>query len=719
MEKVEEAYRELVDKNNPSGAIEILKNLNKEVVLKNPLALMVLTHAHRLIGHLNEAEFYARKLMEYDEWASHVFWAYGFIQSRRGKLDEALKNLEKAKVGLKKTRYLPSVLLDIGGVYWFKGELEKAKSILIKALEVAKERGNFALVSAIFGNLSVITWSMGRFQDSLEYAQKSLSLAHRYGWKNSLCHMLANLIINTGKLGDLKSCRDYFNQAIEEQCDKIPDVNVHLHIALTFAFLIGGNLNESLHTLLEIKDEVAGLENRELAANYYMALANVYYKLHNYKKALQAVEKSLKMWGIEKTSVYTAAKLFKKLILARLNTNFSITDFSPNIYKEWEMFSPILIGLFYNNGLREKALNMCIDMARKHGRTIGDIMIFWDEMKSAIKDCIERFHGDPDFLKFMLHARKPDIYKMISEFVSPEHYINILKYEEFPPEVFNYLAPRITPNLRGSYFELRSTYIQSSPLKIYTFGKFELWIGNFQIPEEAWERPMALKVLKFFITNRNKWLKRDYILENLWPGEAPESSSSRLRVYLNYIRKIMEPWKLKNEKSDFIKWKGGAYGFFPGESAYIDVDRFEKLIHSGLANLTMRKSALDELAKALYLYRGPYMEEEKYQSWAEIERIRLRRLFVTGVRKYAELLVEIGQVELADFYLYKAFFEDPTDEELVFMYLRLLKSLNRIGEALKIYEIYRERLMRLYDLTPSEEIEYLHHELKVLRDNTC
>ncbi len=715
MQKVEEAYKQLVEKNNPSGAIETLKSLDKEAILKKPLALMVLAHAHRLIGHLDEAEFYAHKLMEFDEWVPHGLWAIGFILTRRGNFDEALEKLEKAKEGLKDTRYFPSVLLDISGIYWFKGELENARSILKEALDAAKERGNFALVSAILGNLSVITWSLGEFQNSLEYAQKSLSLARRYGWKNSLCHMLANLVINHGTLGDLKSSKEYFDEAIKEQCGRIPDVNVHLHIALAFAELVGGNAKEALNILTEIKDEVASLENRELAANYYVALAETYYKLGNYKKALETVEKALSTWKVETSSVNVAAALFKKLILAKLNKDVTLAESDMQAYLGWSRFLPILIGLSYRAGHKEKASQLCHKMVKEKGKVIGDITVHWDEMKPVVSDCIEKFRDDPEFLKFMLRTRRQEVYRTISKFVEPKRYMSILKYEEFPPEVFTYISSKITPELKNDYFELRTIYTQSSPLKIYTFGRFELWIGNFKIPEESWERPMALEVLKFFITNRNKWLKRDYIMESLWPGEPPDSSASRLRVYLNYIRKILEPWKLKNEKSDFIRWKGGSYGFFPGESGYVDVDRFEKLIQSGLANPGPRERTMDELGKALELYRGPYLEEEKYQSWAEIERIRLRRLFIAGVRKYAELLIESGQVELADFYLYKAFFEDPTDDELVIMYLKLLKSLNRVSEALKIYDIYRERLMSLYELTPSGEIERLYQELKEMR----
>ncbi len=701
---IKKAYDFLVEKNDPESAIRALKNFGDPENF--PEVLMILTHAHRLLLHFDEAEYYANKLMKFPEWQPHALWSIGSIEARKGNLKRGLELLEKAKEGLLKTRYYPSVLLDIGTTYWVMGNETQAYKILVRGLEVAKNLGNFPLLAAILGNLSIITWNLNRYRESLEYAYKSLEIARRYNWQHTMCHILSNLVVHYGDLGDYNSGRKIFEEALQGNCDRFSDVKIQLYMGTALIEMEAGNISKALKKLNKIDKDAFILEDRRLASEYYILMASVFYRLKNYKKALESVDKAGELWNIKGTTSQQAASVFRNLILARMGEEHDEIDPESDFYGDWNYFLPIMIRYFYDRGEPEIAFNLCKKMATERKTFMGNLLVFWDEIETVMPYCLERAINDTEILSFLLNTGEKKVIKEVCNRVEVNRLLDIISGSEYPPFVFSIVVNKLTPDIYDDFYRVRESYRSSHPLRINTLGNFELWIGDYKIPDTEWRRPFALDVLKFFITYRNRWLERDYIYESLWPGESPESSASKLRVYLNYIRKTLEPWKLRNEKSDLIVWKGGSYGFFTGNLVFLDVEEFEDASKRGFSLLRQRNSdgAIYQFEKALDHYRGSYLTDDKYLSWAEMERIRLKNLYLSTVESYASLLLERGLFKSADYHLYRAFLEDPTDETIVETYLNLLISAGVTNQAIKIFKLYEEQLAKKYDLPPSTKI---------------
>ncbi len=699
---VEQAYKFLVEKNRPEKALEILQKLDHPENF--PEALMILTHANRLLSHFDEAEYFAKLLMQYPEWQPHAQWSLGSINARMGNLETALDLLNKAKDGLTGTRYYPSVLLDIGTTNWLMGNEDEAYKVLTTSAKYAKKLGNFPLLSAILGNLSVITWNLDKYRESFEYAHNSLEIAKRYGWKHSMCHILSNLLVHYGDVNDIKMSRKMFEDALRENCDAIPDVKIHLYMGYALSEIRAGNISAALNSLAKIENDALVIEDRRLAAEFYMLKASISFKLKNYRKALDELEKVTERWDVEGAGVQESALLLKNLTLARLGRKHD--EISPDsvVLADSNYYLPIVIKYFYDKGDFENSLRLCKIMAEERNIFMGDLLMFWDEIEPLIPECLEE--ADTELLKFFLTTGKEHIVEELLSKIEPEKLIEILPDIDFPPQTFSLIINRIPESYKNQRDEIREIYKVSHSIRINTLGNFELWIGDHKIPDTGWRRPFALDVLKFFVTLRNRWLERDYIYESLWPEESPESSASKLRVYLNYIRKTIEPWKLKNEKSDLIVWKGGSYGFFTGQTIFVDADEFEEISKRGieLYNRGKEDEAISVIEKALDIYRGPYMVDERYKSWIEMERVRLRKLYLTAVKNLSNILLKMNAFDRADYHLYRAFLEDATDETIVEIYLNLLISVGRSNQAVKIFRLYEEQLAKKYELSPSSKI---------------
>ena len=121
---------------------------------------------------------------------------------------------------------------------------------------------------------------------------------------------------------------------------------------------------------------------------------------------------------------------------------------------------------------------------------------------------------------------------------------------------------------------------------------------------------------------------------------------------------------------------------FPSEQLVVDVDQFVELADRG------RSSAIDDIERALAVYRGDLLPDDLYEPWTEEprQRLRLRRL---------GLLREAGRWE-------ELVAADPTDEDA---HLRLvharLAAADRAG-ALRQLDWMEASLRRSLDLDPSE-----------------
>ncbi|HLY33021.1 MAG TPA: bacterial transcriptional activator domain-containing protein, partial [Jatrophihabitantaceae bacterium] len=105
-------------------------------------------------------------------------------------------------------------------------------------------------------------------------------------------------------------------------------------------------------------------------------------------------------------------------------------------------------------------------------------------------------------------------------------------------------------------------------------------------------------------------------------------------------------------------------------------------------------------ADAELLYRGDFLEEDRYEDWALDCRERARTTAGTAVRLRARAARERGDREAASMYLLRLVDRDPYDEDSWTALIALQTQLRRHGEARRLYSMYSRRMDEL-DIAPA------------------
>jgi DNA-binding SARP family transcriptional activator len=206
-----------------------------------------------------------------------------------------------------------------------------------------------------------------------------------------------------------------------------------------------------------------------------------------------------------------------------------------------------------------------------------------------------------------------------------------------------------------------------------------------------WLDHRAGRLLKYLVAHRYTPMHADAIAEALWP-RARADTTSTVRHFVHALREKLEPGRGRYQRSVFILARNGGYLLNP-ERVTVDADDFEREAKAGLIAMTAneRPAAVAHLRRALELYSGDFLIDERFEDWAIAERERLRELATKPLRILARLSENRDE---ATAYLERLAAMEPLDvdihKELIVLWLRQ----GRRGRALRHYRALQSRLMR-------------------------
>jgi predicted ATPase/DNA-binding SARP family transcriptional activator/DNA-binding CsgD family transcriptional regulator len=239
-------------------------------------------------------------------------------------------------------------------------------------------------------------------------------------------------------------------------------------------------------------------------------------------------------------------------------------------------------------------------------------------------------------------------------------------------------------------------------LRIWLLGGFRVAMDARAIEKDAWRLRKAAALIKMLALAPSHRLHREQVMEALWPHLGKKAASNNLRNTLHSTRAILDSAAgsryLASEKDSLV--------LCPGGELWVDVDAFEE------AAVGARRSG-DPAAyrAAINLYAGNLLPEDRYEEWAEGRRQELRRTWLSLHVELARAYEGRGEYEKGIEVLQRALSEEPTNEEVHTVLMRLYAFSDRRGEALAQYDRLREALSRQLDTQVSATIERLREEI--------
>ena len=232
-------------------------------------------------------------------------------------------------------------------------------------------------------------------------------------------------------------------------------------------------------------------------------------------------------------------------------------------------------------------------------------------------------------------------------------------------------------------------------LQICCFGALRICMEGEDFDYARSIKPMAQKLLKFFLAQADRVIATDRILEGFWPDLDPERGRHNLATHLSTIRRNLGTQVL-------FPRNGEGYRLCNNGDVHVDVLEFERYCRLA-AELTRngeQAEAVAAMMSAEQCYRGDFLEEDLYEDWIDWRRRELREQYDEVLEMLGDHFSRMGEKEQA-LMRYRKLLDPKEPQERIFhKVFRCYEALGDRQGARKEYETFRARLKESLGLEP-------------------
>jgi LuxR family transcriptional regulator, maltose regulon positive regulatory protein len=273
------------------------------------------------------------------------------------------------------------------------------------------------------------------------------------------------------------------------------------------------------------------------------------------------------------------------------------------------------------------------------------------------------------------------------------------------------------PHLRVSQkaVELRrSVHRAATPLlRIQTFGGLRLHLDRKPMEDGAWDRFQPRQLLVAILSQKNEKTHKEVLIEALWPKEHPVTGEKNFKTTLQRLRKSLEPDLNPVFGSSYIHLHHNQI-FMDETLCSIDSRKFIALLKEGKEHERSGDGpkALDCFVRALDLYQGDFIPEERYAPWAEQRREDLKDIYIDLLNRAARYHENAGSFKKAVACLKQVLESDPLLEEACRGLMTLYAGKGLFNEAIRVYETCQKALQSGLDSKPDPVTTALYQGIK-------
>jgi LuxR family maltose regulon positive regulatory protein len=251
-------------------------------------------------------------------------------------------------------------------------------------------------------------------------------------------------------------------------------------------------------------------------------------------------------------------------------------------------------------------------------------------------------------------------------------------------------------------------------LDIHTLGGFEVCRnGGEAITDAQWAGLRQKLLLKAILVNGCREIPKDILMDALWPDSSHDAALKRFKVTLHRLRRILEPDLHQRAGSSCICLKDNRISLDMGRCR-VDVNAFLEACDEirQLKRDDNDDRILSACRRAADIYRGDFLPEERYLSWAEMKRAALKDQYLTVLMEMVERCERKGDLEEAVRHCGRLIQADPLAEQAHQQLMRLLQGQGRRSAAIKVYRDLKRNLAAELDTVPDPATTQLYRQIK-------
>jgi len=236
----------------------------------------------------------------------------------------------------------------------------------------------------------------------------------------------------------------------------------------------------------------------------------------------------------------------------------------------------------------------------------------------------------------------------------------------------------------------------SECVKVHMFRSLQFERSGQAPITPRWKTWKAQELFALLLHYRGKPVRKQMLLDHLWPDIEWKKGITQLYTAIYQIRKLLQEERINIGIANCDE----GYRLDLNDIA-LDIEEWENRLNKAPNvsenNLMFHK----ELAGR---YRGDYLMEYAY-IWAETEKRRLRAVWLQHVKRIADHLIDRSLYEEAARHYLQAQVVLPQEETF---YLELMLIFARLGDREAVesqYELLTSMLRQHYDVLPKEEVQ--------------
>lgn len=246
-------------------------------------------------------------------------------------------------------------------------------------------------------------------------------------------------------------------------------------------------------------------------------------------------------------------------------------------------------------------------------------------------------------------------------------------------------------------------------LAIHCLGGFRVFFKGQ--PVHAKFSRKARAILVCLAQRHPRHAHRDILMDRFWPDADPDAARNCLHVSLHNVR---QQFARIDHEIDVVLFRDECYFINPELSFWLDAGEFDKAWRTGnrIEGEQNMPAAIPHFEKAIALYKGDFMEEDRYECWPAQDRENLREAFLLALNKLSEYHFQRGQTELAIQLCERILARDGCCEDV---HRRLMQCYHRLGQrdkAIRQYNKCEELLQNELEVLPSRATNQLLQQIK-------
>ena len=222
------------------------------------------------------------------------------------------------------------------------------------------------------------------------------------------------------------------------------------------------------------------------------------------------------------------------------------------------------------------------------------------------------------------------------------------------------------------------------PVHIELLGGLRVRAGEREIAVDGWPSRRSAELVALLALAEQRRLRRDQVIETLWPHLTPEAGAANLRKAAHHARQVLG-------REDAVVLRRGQVALLPSAEVDVDVDRFRRL-----ADAAVRSCDPRDAAAAADAWTGDLLPDSRYEEWAQGPAAQVRALHVEVLR-LAGRWARLVEVDPAD---------EPAHRELM---RAALRAGNRHA-AIRWYGRLRTTLESELGVAPDRRSRALYEE---------